>query len=650
MSYCVNWGDLVRVAFEAAEGAPPWAAAWVRKRLAEHLARDRACFRAGACGEDGDSWAFLRSLQGREREAGESIRAAGERLAEKARLRGETPCRFAPPGDIGERVHLVRDWLFALPEAQEGMNGRSRGLIARGKLDRVTFAQAVEASRRWHRGLARRAERETAHAGDAGAVEEVLGLDAGARWVRLLTPEALDREGAAMGHCVGGGGYDDVEILSLRDVRNRPHVTVEVGKEGGFVQVKGRGNGPVAGRHAPAVVALAERLRPPAVADAGLFGHVFVDGRLIPANALPGGLRVAGNLDFSGCAGLESLPENLRVEGSLRLADCGALGCLPDGLSVGGDLWVEGCGRLGALPAGLEVGGDIYLLGCTGIRRLPEGMEAKGSLHLNGCASLEALPEGLRVGGGLHAEGCTGLVALPLDLAVGGTLDLRRCWGIRSIPAGLDVGGSLRLDGCTGLTALPEGLWVRGDLCIPDCEALEGLPEGLRVEGSLWVSGCSRLRTLPDRLRVGGDLLATRCTSLAKLPETLHVGGKTLNLAGCTSLVALPEGLGFKGYLCLAGCTALRSLPAIADRIENLELRGCTALVSLPERLRVARHLRLQGCTGLERLPAAIEVGRKVWMPDRTLCEDVESAREWFAARASQDRGTIDRSHPHSRR
>ena len=73
-------------------------------------------------------------------------------------------------------------------------------------------------------------------AGDKGTADRI-EADDGAYWVRLITRQALDREGAAMGHCVGNGGYDnlvggeeiwDDSIWSLRRADGTSILTVRV--------------------------------------------------------------------------------------------------------------------------------------------------------------------------------------------------------------------------------------------------------------------------------------------------------------------------------------------------------------------------------------------------------------------------------------
>lgn len=72
----------------------------------------------------------------------------------------------------------------------------------------------------------------------------------------LLTPDDLAFEAKAMGHCVGGDHYKSkvlnhrALIISLRDEKNMPHVTIEIGItqsqngkwEGSVIQQQGKAN------------------------------------------------------------------------------------------------------------------------------------------------------------------------------------------------------------------------------------------------------------------------------------------------------------------------------------------------------------------------------------------------------------------------
>ncbi len=58
---------------------------------------------------------------------------------------------------------------------------------------------------------------------------------------KLLTPEAKDREGSLMDHCVGGGAFDKSDIYSIRDEGNNPFCTILL--DGNIAhQIKGKKN------------------------------------------------------------------------------------------------------------------------------------------------------------------------------------------------------------------------------------------------------------------------------------------------------------------------------------------------------------------------------------------------------------------------
>ncbi len=112
------------------------------------------------------------------------------------------------------------------------------------------FEDVLELSKEWHEEIAREAENKILNEETLKKVlegtEVVANFDGGMHIVRLTNKYALDYEGKRMGNCVGQGYYDEgvkkgtVEIYSLRDEKDKPHVTfeVEVDKETGKKTVK----------------------------------------------------------------------------------------------------------------------------------------------------------------------------------------------------------------------------------------------------------------------------------------------------------------------------------------------------------------------------------------------------------------------------
>jgi hypothetical protein len=75
------------------------------------------------------------------------------------------------------------------------------------------------------------------------------------KWVKLLTRESKDIEGEFMGHCVGTQGYENADIYSLWDNKNRSHVTIETDDSKKTIkQIKGKGNKRPVEKYLPACI------------------------------------------------------------------------------------------------------------------------------------------------------------------------------------------------------------------------------------------------------------------------------------------------------------------------------------------------------------------------------------------------------------
>ncbi|HEX2579516.1 MAG TPA: NEL-type E3 ubiquitin ligase domain-containing protein, partial [Rhabdochlamydiaceae bacterium] len=100
----------------------------------------------------------------------------------------------------------------------------------------------------------------------------------------------------------------------------------------------------------------------------------------------------------------------------------------------------------------------------------------------------------------------------------------------------------------------------KGNLNLAGCTGLTALPEGLTVHGDLNLNNCTGFTALPEGLTVKGNLNLSYCTGLTALSMGLTVKGD-LDLSCCTGLTALPEGLTVHGDLYLSYCRGLTALP-----------------------------------------------------------------------------------------
>lgn len=119
---------------------------------------------------------------------------------------------------IGDDIGHLKDW--ALSYITENKPS---------KLFKITVEQGIQASKKWVHG-------QSLKITNSGTVKKVLDNDNGYFWFQLLDNKALEAEGAAMGHCVGLGGYfsglnnGTDQFFSLRGEGSRPYITVRISK------------------------------------------------------------------------------------------------------------------------------------------------------------------------------------------------------------------------------------------------------------------------------------------------------------------------------------------------------------------------------------------------------------------------------------
>jgi hypothetical protein len=118
-------------------------------------------------------------------------------------------------------------------------------------LPRHTFDEALELQRKWHEEMFRKYQIEQINIPDIDNNRIVFRFSDKKHFLYLLDESDLKYEGTVMGHCVGGTSYKTRVrnkksiILSIRDEKNEPHVTIEINSElRRLVQKYGKSNQP----------------------------------------------------------------------------------------------------------------------------------------------------------------------------------------------------------------------------------------------------------------------------------------------------------------------------------------------------------------------------------------------------------------------
>ncbi len=147
------------------------------------------------------------------------------------------------------------------------------------------------------------------------------------------------------------------------------------------------------------------------------------------------------------------------------------------------------------------------------VRDVPSGLSCR-ELDLSN-TNIEMLPADLHVSFRLILNNCEKLESLPSNLKTG-SLVLRGCTALRELPSGLDV-SFLDIQGCTGITHIPGDLRLRvGRLSARDCLRLRSVPASLGPLAQLDLAGCGSLQALPEGLVVSSwvDIAGTEITEL----------------------------------------------------------------------------------------------------------------------------------------
>jgi hypothetical protein len=328
--------------------------------------------------------------------------------------------------------------------------------------------------------------------------------------VRMLTPEALDRETSAMQHCVGFGSYDRYlrdgarGLYSLRDPFNKPHATIEIDhKAKALMQLRGKQN------HIPIPKYL--KVLAPFIETEGLdsgetaaMGFVIGKGGIVHhISEIPDGAEFDKSLSFRGYGGDSDsvrIPSGIKVEGDLIL-DKGFEGLLSRPARVTGDVHANSM-NLPNLSPDFEFGGGLHFEGSR-VGDMPAGLHVRGDLVLKHCHMM-ALPEGAVIDGDLDLTNST-LVELPDDIVIKGSLHASNS-ALRRLPEGVSVGGAVFLGGTTQLEEIPAGFKVGGNIMLRD-SSVRRICEDVIIGGMISINSdiAAELR-LAETATVAGGL------------------------------------------------------------------------------------------------------------------------------------------------
>lgn len=392
--------------------------------------------------------------------------------------------------------------------------------------------------------------------------------------VRMLTPEALDRESKQMQHCIGQGAYDHYlsddlhRFWSLRDRHGNAHATIharfypEINRYISL-QISGKQNMPPILRYA--------RLLGPFLVENNIdfsntekaFDELILcsDGQFFSFEDLPensetfSALRINGE-SLSVLEGKFRFPKGLRVRGNLIMdnVDLSATK-MPD--LIGGDLHIfESCHVM--LPDDFRVGGNLTISDCTNVV-FGSGLSVEGGFELRD-VDVEILPERLSIGGSLTLA-WTAITELPDDIVFGDSLTITKT-PLSALPARRITYDKLEIER-TNIRVFPAELHIGSRLLISDnvidknVQVVKSANKNVLVSfinvtadvaplaDNLTMTG-STFKSLPTTFEASGALQIIRC-DIEKMPQTIRA--RNLVLSG--QFPSMPKSITLDGMLTL---------------------------------------------------------------------------------------------------
>ena len=115
---------------------------------------------------------------------------------------------------------------------------------APSRLRKMSYNEAKKGAEKWVAALTKKGNDITETESDTVLFKD---FNDGFKIVKLKSEDSYKREGNLMSHCVASYyGKSDCEVYSLRDAVNSPHCTIEIVRDGEYIQqIKGKGNGSI---------------------------------------------------------------------------------------------------------------------------------------------------------------------------------------------------------------------------------------------------------------------------------------------------------------------------------------------------------------------------------------------------------------------
>jgi len=401
------------------------------------------------------------------------------------------------------------------------------------KIYKITFPVVRKLIIKWDKRLKNRMGKKVKFNVEGKDLKTLKSFSDGYKIVDVLSPYARKEEGELVGHCVSDINYEKSRILSLRDGRGVPHVTMEL-KVNGIYQIKGKENKAPVDEYKPYIINFIDENNLDVRRDGQNIGFIewedeyynpdkekwkeIYQNKIIPMQ----------NVRFDE---IRSRIKNGIIDGDVSLTELYLLK-LPDFLR------------------GISIKGYFY---CdynqlTSLQGVPQTIGGSFGCSHNQLTSLQGAPQ--TIGGDFYCSHnqLTSLQGAPQTIGMSFYCNNNRLTSLQGAPQSVGESFGCNNNKLTSLQGGPQSVGRDFGCSHNQLTSLQGVPQ--TIGGSF---GCShnKLTSLQGGPQsVGRDFMCdgNRLTSLEGCPQSV-VGGFYCTHNNLTSLQGAPQSVG-GGFFC----------------------------------------------------------------------------------------------------
>lgn len=454
--------------------------------------------------------------------------------------------------------------------------------------------------------------------------------DDGFYLVELISTDAFDNEGNAMGHCLNGSTdywnryvNGKIRLYSLRR-KGKSHVTFEINKiEREIKQLQGKSNKDPHPKYAKAVsecvVDMKWKSSNKFSKNTGILNDIhgnphsihnipdnaFFDATITLDGSTFPNIKIPKNISGTGII-IKNMPQLKALEGydfnEVHIEFCDNLETIniPDRTQK---ITVKGCKSFKTIECAISIE-RLSIRDCESFENLPEDVVVRSGVYLENLNKLKDIPKSFRVIGNLlQIDSCPQLEWLNESISTE-SLYVRRCDNFKGFNSQINISYKIEISACKSFYHIPEGQFIRSYLNISNCESFKRLNDGIVFLKDVTFSGLDYLEYIGDNITLYTSFSIKSCENLKSIGKNFRCYGN-FQIGDLDSLENIGSNLFASRKVDIMNCPKLKSIDGFNNMMKpsKIKITSCPELKDIPESINSIGDIILKDL-GIETLPS----------------------------------------------